>query len=74
MSATIFNIYAPGTRVKTKIGEIEGIITAATIRDLRIQYEVSYFYDGQYKNVWLDEYEFYLVDKGGKIVIGFKNE
>lgn len=72
MSATIFDIFTPGTPVKTKIGEINGIITAATIRDLRIQYEVSYFYDGQYKNVWLDEYEFYPTGKSGKIVIGFK--
>jgi len=72
MSANILEIFATGTRVKTKIGEISGIITAATIRENRIQYEVSYFYDGQYKNVWLDECEFTTVGKSFGVTIGYK--
>lgn len=64
-------IFKVGTYVITNIGSIDGIITGATIRTNRIQYEISYFFNGEYRNVWLDECEF--ITKGKKeIKIGFK--
>lgn len=60
-----------GSKVRTKIGTIDAIITAAVIRFDRVQYELSYFSNGEYKNIWMDIMEF---DHGDADVveIGFK--
>lgn len=65
------SVYKFGTKVTTVIGSIDGIITSVTIRPNRTIYEISYFYDGSYRNVSLDEFEF-NVDQKDKVKIGFK--
>lgn len=51
--------------------DCEAIITAVSIRFERVVYEVSYFNTGEYKQIWLDECEFSLLN-GEKQRIGFK--
>lgn len=60
-----------GTKVLTKIGHIEGMVTAVSIRFESVQYEVSYFHDGDIKTAWVREGEFDVED-GKKIPIGFR--
>lgn len=59
-----------GTPVKTKLGLIEGLITAACIRFEAVTYEISYFVDGQEKTIWMNEAEFTANVKHN--TIGFK--
>ena len=63
--------YPCGTMVKTKLGGITGMITAYTIRFEKVQYEISYFYDGKEEAVWMHEAQF-IVEKTEKQSIGFK--
>ena len=66
------DIYTLGQPVQTKVGDIEGILTAVTIRPVGpVAYEVSYFNGGDYKSVWLSETEF-TVNFEQKHSIGFK--
>ena len=60
-----------GTKATTKMSQIEGIVTGISIRFNRATYEISYFHNGEYKSVWLDESEFEIGEclKGR---IGFK--
>jgi hypothetical protein len=60
-----------GTVVKPKMNNIEGIVTAISIRFGRATYEISYFYNGDYKAVWLSEDEIETVP-AEKQHIGFK--
>ena len=62
-------VYKHGTRVKTLIGDIEGLITAISIRVGSISYEISYFSSGIYYNIWLNDFEFEVCSK--KSDIGF---
>jgi uncharacterized protein with von Willebrand factor type A (vWA) domain len=59
-----------GVKATTKISQIEAIVTAISIRFNRTSYELSYFNNGEYKTVWLDESEF-TVEKIEKTKIGF---
>lgn len=59
-----------GSVVKTKIGSIEGMITCASIRFDKVQYEISYFVGGDQKSIWMNEDEFETI--GGKQTIGYK--
>lgn len=61
-----------GTCVITKSQGIDAIITAINIRFEKVQYEISYFYNGDYKSVWLNENEFEFETKEAKNKIGFK--
>ena len=63
-------IYSCGIEVETKIGQIIGVITCASIRFDKLTYEISYFYQGEYKTVWLNEAEFITSEKE-KQVVGF---
>lgn len=64
-----------GTTVETKIGKHVAIITAACIRFDKVQYELSYFYNGDYKTVWLHRAEFDLRETDQiKSAIGFQFE
>jgi hypothetical protein len=51
--------------------DTDGIITCLSIRYNNVSYEVSYFNNGEYKQVWLVEDEFTLTN-GDRIKIGFK--
>lgn len=50
--------YQCGTMVIISIGKTEGMITGVNIRFDSISYEITYFYDGEHKTVWLREQEF----------------
>jgi hypothetical protein len=63
--------YKCGTLIQTKISNIDAIVTCVSIRFDKITYEVSYFYDGDYKVIWLNEDEF--TAKTEKQIIGFIN-
>lgn len=56
-------ILAPGTPIKTKYGNIEASITAARMTNEGKSYEVSYFWDGEYKRAWLHEFEFTVMQE-----------
>lgn len=47
-----------GTVVTTTIGKIECIVTGCCIRETHIVYELSYFCQGEYKQIWVNRYEF----------------
>jgi len=51
-------VYKSGTRVKTVIGDIEALITSVSMRQGSIAYELSYFVNGSYCQIWLHEFEF----------------
>lgn len=65
--------YVCGTKVKTKIGEFDGIITCFQIRWDKVTYEITYCVAGEIKTIWLLEQEFTL-DKKKAEQIGFKTE
>jgi hypothetical protein len=60
-----------GTKVKTKLSNIEAMITGITIRFGAVAYELSYFKDGDYKQCWMNEREFDII-KCERSPIGFK--
>jgi hypothetical protein len=69
---TKIKIYRVNTPVTTISGEIEAYITGCVIRYNGITYEVSYFFDGVYRSVWLHEDEFTVSSKNKRFtVIGF---
>jgi len=51
-------LYPSGTHIRTTIGQIEGMITAACVRFSSVSYEIAYFYDGEQRTVWMNEAEF----------------
>jgi hypothetical protein len=51
---------------------IAKIKTGISIRFNRVTYEISYFVNGDYKAIWMDECEF-EIDKKETVKIGFKN-
>lgn len=59
-----------GTEVKTTLG-IVGIITAICLRYGNLNYEVSFYYEGESKVVWVCEQELIFTVKT-KTKIGFK--
>lgn len=61
-----------GTKAHISSAKIDAIITGISIRFNRSTYELSYFYNGEYKSVWLDESEF-ETSSSEKLKIGFKN-
>lgn len=62
-------LFPCGTLVKSKYGNIEGMITCQNIRFDKVQYEVSYFNNGEQKAIWMNENEFTTDVK--KYAIGF---
>ena len=66
-------IYPSGTEVKTRIGSIEGMITAAEIRYEHIRYEVTYLnvLDNTFLTSWHHESELEITGKTEKRKIGY---
>jgi len=64
-------LYSCGSKVVTKLSNIEAIITGISIRFNAVSYELSYFINAEYKQVWLNECEFNISDKEVKR-IGFR--
>ena len=70
----MIQVYPDGTKAKTKIGGLQGMTTGVLLRDGRVQYEFSYFYEGDHKMLWLEEYELdFGEDKPGS-TIGYKQK
>ncbi len=67
------DIYACGTPVIIKNLDVNGLITGISIRFSRVSYEISYFYNGDQKIIWMDEIEFNIREYEKKSIIGFKN-
>lgn len=61
-----------GSKVRTALSNINGIVTAVSIRFNSVSYEVSYFNNGEYKQAWLNKEEFIIIE-GKPISIGFIN-
>jgi len=51
-------ILKESTRIVTKIGKIEGLITGICIRNQQSYYEMSYFVNGAHCSCWIYRYEF----------------
>lgn len=49
--------YTVGAKVQTKLGKIEGIVTAIFIRGKNKAYEYSYIHDGQPTSATVEEAE-----------------
>lgn len=60
-----------GIEVTTKLTAIKCIVTGVSIRFGKCSYELSYFNNGDYKQIWMDESEF-EIDKKETIKIGYK--
>lgn len=67
------SVYKCGIVAKPKMHNAEGIITAALIRYGRITYELSYFHNGEYKNIWISEDELEIMSDE-KQKVGFKTK
>lgn len=65
-------VYPCDTEVTMKAAGMKATITAVTIRFSAVLYECSYFYNGEFKNAWLNEAEF--TTDGKKTTIGFKKD
>ena len=46
------------TLVTTVLSNTQGFITAVTIRFDRVVYEITYWNNGEFKTVWMNEGEF----------------
>ncbi len=64
------NVFQCGTKVDTKIGKIQGMITCSSIRFDKVQYEITFNNDGKFETVWMNEEEFETI--AIKQTIGFK--
>lgn len=62
-----------GTMVEIILLKMKAMITGITIRFNAVAYEVSYFHDGEYQNVWLHESQFTIEQNIESREIGFKN-
>lgn len=50
---------------------MSGMITCVSERFGKVQYEITYMDGGEFKTVWMNEYEF-KTDAGEKKKIGYK--
>lgn len=60
------------TKVKTKLGSVEGIISAISIRHNVVTYEITYYYNGKFDYISLPESGFDVINKSEVLNIGFK--
>jgi len=62
-------LYECGTNVKSVQGNMQGIITGINIRFGAIQYEFSYWLNGDHKSIWVSDVE--IESEKEKQKIGF---
>lgn len=67
----VTEVYPCGTSVTTVVGSMSGMITCVSERFGKVQYEITYMDGGEFKTVWMNEYEF-KTDAGEKKKIGYK--
>ncbi len=63
-------VYECGTEINIKNVNIDGFITGINIRNKIVRYEISFFSNGKYNQMWMNEYEF-KIKNGNKTSIGF---
>ncbi len=66
-------VHPCGVEITLKRAEYAGVITAVSIRQGCITYEVGYFCDGGYKTNWFLDCEFTVLHGVKKRSIGFHN-
>lgn len=67
------DIIPNGTLVKTKVGDIKAYVIAVCVRGKDngwIEYQVSYFQNGQLERKWLEDFEIEIIKENSK-PIGF---
>ena len=65
-------VHSCGTEVKLKLAGINGFITAICIRQNRIEYEITYYTEGQQFKIWAHKSEFCPKEKEQSVkTIGF---
>jgi hypothetical protein len=67
----MIEIHKSGTLAELKLGSVPAMITAASIRFENVQYELSYYHNGEMKTTWCNEKEF-IVSNSEKQKVGFK--
>jgi len=55
-----FKIIPFNTKVKTVIGDIEMIVIGVCIREGWMEYQLSYFVNGEHKTCWINRSEFVI--------------
>lgn len=61
-----------GTKIKTVVGGIDGIITGISIRGQSyVSYAISYFHNGEYSEIWVMPFEFTI---NTSTTVGFLKE
>jgi len=69
------NLLDIGTKVKFGEGDkFNGDITAITIREDTIKYEISYWSDADIKTLWLSRSQFITSKKSKEVKLGFGHE
>ena len=66
------NVLIEGTKVKIKLGNVKAIISAIIIRRNVLTYELTYFSNGEYAYVTLENSEFDVIEETEVLHIGFK--
>jgi len=68
-------VFPCGTLVWLKFtkDELNAKITAIEIRFTTVTYQITYFYGGELKSIWLSEEQFTTLKKHNKITIGYKS-
>lgn len=65
-------VIKPGTKVNSLLGNIQGMITEVSITfKNKVIYKIDYFWDGEFKHIWLQEEEL-IIDNRETKTIGFK--
>jgi hypothetical protein len=64
-------VFPCGREVVLRRSEYQGAITAISIREKSVSYEISYYEKDTYRSNWFRDYEFVTV-VGEKQLIGFK--
>lgn len=67
------NTYQCGQRIFVNTANIDGTITGVLIRFDTVIYEIGYFKELEYKQIWLNDCEFTVSPESKKSAIGFKN-
>lgn len=65
-------VYKDGTKAHTAIGNIEVLTTAILMIRDRVQYEISYFKDGEHYSKWVEDYELVFDSQQDTNTIGYK--
>lgn len=74
--ASINNIIPNGSKVITKIGNIEALVIGVCVRgesNEHIEYNISRYFNGEHKTEWLQSYEI-KIKQDTSSPVGFQNQ